>query len=286
MARVFDADEGLGVSDTVISSYRIEHRTSHLYPRTSFNADMSLFGTSPEATPQRNLKSSLFDDEPATTRSGAGRQGGSSLFAAEGPDENESSPWGFPTPWRAARSNPVKTLLAGADVPESYIDAYDALLEAGESASNGVSLSGVRRMLSGCNISSAAQSQILKIVGEDQAGLGRPEFNVVLACVGLAQEGEDISLDGVDERRRSKTRFGCRAYTRLADDVQDYHNPNYHSYVSNVVKLLLLKQRKLGNHLHLKNSQKIKASVITATNQIRGVLWHRNLLQIPHRNMA
>lgn len=166
---------------------------------------MSLFGTSPEAAPQRNIKSSLFDDEPATERPSVGRQGGSSLFAAEGTDENESSPWGFPTPRRQARSNPVKTLLAGADVPESYIDAYDALLESGESASNGVSISGVRRLLSGCNISAVARNQITKIVGEDQGGLGRSEFNVVLACVGLAQEGEDVSLDSVDERKRSKS---------------------------------------------------------------------------------
>lgn len=164
---------------------------------------MSLFGTSPEAAPQRNLKSSLFDDEVPEAGQNLGRQGGSSLFAAEGTDENDSSPWGFPTPRRQARSNPVKTLLTGADVPEGYIDAYDALLESGESASNGVSLSGVRKMLSGCNISPAVQSQIIRIVGEDQAGLGRSEFNVVLACVGLAQEGEDVSLDGVDERKRS-----------------------------------------------------------------------------------
>jgi len=164
---------------------------------------MSLFGTSPEAPAQSSIKNSLFDDEPATARPSVGRQGGSSLFAPEGIDENESSPWGFPTPRRQARSNPVKTLLVGADVPESYIDAYDALLESGQSASNGVSISGVRRLLSGCDISAMVQNQIMKIVGEDQAGLGRSEFNVVLACIGLAQEGEDVSLDGIDERKRS-----------------------------------------------------------------------------------
>jgi sorting nexin-8 len=165
---------------------------------------MSLFGTSPGAeAPRAAAKSSLFDDD-APAQSSARRQGGSGLFADESNDE-EGSPWGFPTPRRQARGNPVKTLLTGADVPESYIDAYDALLESGESARNGVALAGVKRVLAGSGVSSDVQQQILKIVmpnGEDEAGLGRAEFNVVLAMIGLAQEGEEVSLDGVDERKR------------------------------------------------------------------------------------
>jgi len=97
-------------------------------------------------------------------------------------------------------------LLADANVPDSYIDAFDALLESGEGAGNGVALAGVRRILAGSSISPAVQEQILKIVtpqGEENGGLGRAEFNVVLALIGLAQEGEDVSLDGVDERKRS-----------------------------------------------------------------------------------
>jgi len=200
---------------------------------------MSLFGTSPEATPQRNTKNSLFDDEPAAAKPSG--QGGSSLFAAEGTDENDGSPWGFPTPRRQTRSNPVKTLLVGADIPESYVDTYDALLESGDKASNGVSLSGVRRLLSGCNIDAAVQNQILKIVGEDQAGIGRSEFNVVLACVGLAQEGEEVSLDGVDERKRSRSLL--TALLTLLTSCQDSHNLVYHKSVSNVLLNPLPKQR-------------------------------------------
>jgi len=158
---------------------------------------MSLFGTSPDETPRRSVKSSLFDDEAPPAR-----PGGSGLFANE---NQEDSPWA-PTPRKQARANPVKTLLADADVPESYIDAYDALLESGESAANGVALSGVRRVLAGSSTSPATQQQILKLVqpqGDDAAGLGRAEFNVVLALIGLAQEGEELSLDSVDEHRRS-----------------------------------------------------------------------------------
>ena len=38
--------------------------------------------------------------------------------------------------------------------------------------------------------------------GANELDLGRNEFNVLLALGGLAQEGEVVSLDGVDERRR------------------------------------------------------------------------------------
>jgi sorting nexin-8 len=35
-------------------------------------------------------------------------------------------------------------------------------------------------------------------------GLGRGEFSVLLALVGLAQEGEDLTFDAVDDRRKSE----------------------------------------------------------------------------------
>ena len=194
---------------------------SHLTHLTTIptTSPMSLFGTSPDETPRRNVKSSLFDDEEAPAR-----PGGSGLFA----DENqEDSPWA-PTPRRQARANPVKTLLADAGVPESYIDAYDALLESGESAPNGVALSGVRRVLAGSSTSPATQQQILKLVqpqGEDAAGLGRAEFNVVLALIGLAQEGEELSLDSVDEhRRRMLSDHMAVNHTKYR---QDYRIPVY-----------------------------------------------------------
>lgn len=167
---------------------------------------MSLFGTSPEAeAPRAAAKSSLFNDDAAPVQPGGRRQAGSGLFADDGSNDEEGSPWGFPTPRRQARGNPVKTLLASTDVPESYVDAYDALLESGESSRNGVTLTGVRKVLSASGVNPTVQQQILKIAipnGEDEAGLGRAEFNVVLAMIGLAQEGEDVSLDGVDERKR------------------------------------------------------------------------------------
>lgn len=105
----------------------------------------------------------------------------------------------------------MKTLLSDSDAPESYIDAYDLVLSAGDRVGAGIGLTSVREILSGSGISASDQEKILNIVvsGDiDSAnGLGRGEFNVLLALVGLAQEGEDLTLDAVDDRRKSKDIF-------------------------------------------------------------------------------
>jgi len=113
-------------------------------------------------------------------------------------------------------------------VPDSYIDAFDALLESGARADSGVSIEGIRKLLGDSGISSDAQSQILAIVvppGQEGAGLGRNEFNgkriscsstgqsiaghglihltVLFALLALAQQNDDITLDSVDERKRN-----------------------------------------------------------------------------------
>ncbi|KAJ5356899.1 hypothetical protein N7517_011508 [Penicillium concentricum] len=159
---------------------------------------MSLFGTSPEAPsadPARS-KSSLFADEPAT--------GGSSLFAD---DDDDSSPWNAQNNTkRTARRDLVRTLLPNTDVPESYIDAYDLILNSGDRVGSGIGLTSVREILSSSGLTATDQNKILNLVAsgdhESFSGLGRGEFNVLLALVGLAQEGDDISFDAVDDRRK------------------------------------------------------------------------------------
>lgn len=163
---------------------------------------MSLFGTSPEAGSQDPQTRSIFgaDLTPA-----AGNSTTSSLFNDDGPTD---SPWSMPTPKRNARQNLVKNLLPANDVPESYIDAYDTILNSGERTGSGLSLTAVKSILSSSNLTATDQERISGfILSGDQgnfSGLGRSEFNVLLALIGLAQEGEDVTLDGVDERRRSK----------------------------------------------------------------------------------
>lgn len=165
---------------------------------------MSLFGSSPENSLMGNSvqqsKASLFADEP-----GAGAS--SSLFAD---DDTSSSPWNANTNKRASRQQLLKTLLPGLDVPESYIDAYNQVLNVGDRVGSGIGLTSVREILSGSGLRATDQERILNLVVSDgestntNVGVGRGEFNVLLALVGLAQEGEDLTYDAVDDRRKSR----------------------------------------------------------------------------------
>ncbi|CEL08770.1 Putative Sorting nexin Mvp1 [Aspergillus calidoustus] len=167
---------------------------------------MSLFGTSPDdssvADSARRSKSSLFADEPSFGGGGAGF-GSSSLFAD---DDGLSSPWSSNTGKRTSKQQLVKTLLPDSDVPESYIDAYDLVLSVGERAGTGIGLTSVRELLSGSELTATDQAKILNLVLSGDTGrsngLGRGEFSVLLALIGLAQEGEDLTFDTVDDRRK------------------------------------------------------------------------------------
>ncbi|OAL46425.1 sorting nexin mvp1 [Pyrenochaeta sp. DS3sAY3a] len=158
---------------------------------------MSLFGED-DVPARAKQSSSLFDDEPKP----AGRTG-NSLFADD--LDSSDSPWAFPTPKKGGRGSYVKSLLPASDVPDSYIDAFDSLLDAGNRDGNGISFQGVLRLLGESGLPSDIQARILEVVSPagEGAALGRNEFNVVFALIGLAQEGEDITLDSVDERKRN-----------------------------------------------------------------------------------
>lgn len=160
---------------------------------------MSLFGSSPpETTPEAHTKSSLFDDEGK-----AGNDSGSGLFQDDG--AHGDSPWDMPTPKKGGKTDLVKTLLPGSDVPESYIEAFDGLANSDYKTERGqFSITGARKLFEGTRLNT---EKILGLVtgGKDAVALGRNEFNVLMALIGLAQEGEEATLDGVDERRKSKT---------------------------------------------------------------------------------
>ena len=166
---------------------------------------MSLFGSSPDdsslaAQPTGpNQKSSLFDDEQTPGAKSTG-----SLFDDGG--TNGASPWDMPTPKKLGKSDLVKRLLPASDVPESYIDAFDALRETNYKAEGGqIGIAGAEALFEGCGLDALEQDRILKLVtGGQESGLGRSEFNVLLALIGLSQESEEASLDSVDERRRSE----------------------------------------------------------------------------------
>lgn len=89
----------------------------------------------------------------------------------------------------------MKNLLADSDVPESYIDAFDALQQGGS-----VSRQECEGLVRDCGITSQDREKIFSIVGAGGT-FGRGEFNVLVALIGLAKEGEELGLDAVDERK-------------------------------------------------------------------------------------
>ncbi|RDL39539.1 PX protein [Venustampulla echinocandica] len=160
---------------------------------------MSLFGSSPEEeTPINSFASksrnSLFDDEPSQVSASK------SLFA----DDGAEGEWDVPTAKKGGRGELVRSLLEGSEVPDSYIDIFDDLLKS-DGDGGKISPTGVTKLLSAGNLDSYSQTQIMNLIscGSQLRDLGRNEFNVLLALIGLAQEHEDITLDSVDDRRRN-----------------------------------------------------------------------------------
>lgn len=122
-------------------------------------------------------------------------------------DSGRASPWDLPTPRKQqSRADLIRRLLDGVEVPGSYIEAFDnAAQEDGDSGK--VTSAGVAKTLAAARLGADDQAQIMGILapGGSLDPIGRNEFNVLLALIGLAQGGESVSLDGVDERRRSKS---------------------------------------------------------------------------------
>ena len=187
---------------------------------------MSLFGSSPPDAATKS-KSSLFDDDRKQSA-----KAGSGLFDDDTADGE--SPWGIPTPKKGGRETLVRSLLPADDVPEQYIDAFDVLSNSEYRASNGqIAFNGVRNLLNSTKLAAEQQRHILKqVVGDiEPAALGRNEFNVLLALIGLSFEGEDATLDAVDERRRSESRSRSlpeplpNPSDRVADSLPPIHLP-------------------------------------------------------------
>lgn len=191
---------------------------------------MSLFGSSPDepapiASNSRS-KNSLFDDEPSPAPGSK-----SSLFADD--DAPGASPWGMPTPKKAARGELIKNLLPASDVPDSYIDLFETIVKGDDQVGGKINAAGVGRVLSAGNLGADDQSHIMSIISPSGklSDIGRNEFNVLLALIGLAQEHEDITLDSVDERRRSKYSFAfLECMIPMLIPLQIYQNPNFPVY--------------------------------------------------------
>ncbi|KAH7041339.1 uncharacterized protein B0I36DRAFT_22218 [Microdochium trichocladiopsis] len=168
---------------------------------------MSLFGTSPDESPSlgnpaiAQSRNSLFGEEDPMTRSTP-----STLFNDDDLGGSGSrSPWDMPTPRKQkSRAELLRSLLASTEVPDSYIEVFDHAV-ADDGVNGRVTVAGITKTLAAAKLNADDQARIASIIGSDDEdmSLGRNEFNVLLAMIGLAQEGEVVSLDGVDERRRN-----------------------------------------------------------------------------------
>jgi sorting nexin-8 len=168
---------------------------------------MSLFGDDYAGPPSRgastaNTKSSLFDDPDSSASAPSPAKPNTSMFG-DAADDDGSSPWASFTPKKLQRRSGVevvRSLLADAEVPEPYVDAWEALA----AGRREVDEADVRReVLEGSGLRAEVGERIWGIVsaGGESRGLGRGQFWVLLALVGLALEGEELGLDAVDERR-------------------------------------------------------------------------------------
>ncbi|KAG0127069.1 hypothetical protein HOY82DRAFT_85795 [Tuber indicum] len=155
---------------------------------------MSLFGDSP---PGRS-RSSLFADEEFESAPG-------SLF-----DDSGAGAWnsaGLPTARRGAPTDISKTLLTkeNANIPERYDFLYESFLDQFGSPGGGVALAGVKQVLKEADADGyGIEDRILSIlIKGGKQSIGREEFYVLLALVGLEQQGEEVTIDGVDDSRRN-----------------------------------------------------------------------------------
>ena len=167
---------------------------------------MSLFGTSPPGDAAlANAQSSLFDEDVAKTPPVVTKPPSDSLFADDDFSTAGPPPWNMPTPRKhQSRADMVRKLLSTTNVPSSYIDAFDKLVNE-DGIGGRVSAAGVARILNAAGLPGNDKARVLGLVTPVGAStLGRGEFNVLLALIALVQRGEYISLDSVDEHRRSK----------------------------------------------------------------------------------
>ncbi|RDA93543.1 hypothetical protein CP533_3977 [Ophiocordyceps camponoti-saundersi (nom. inval.)] len=169
---------------------------------------MSLFGSSPDAastTPSRG-------QVKAGPEEGA-KAGDNGLFGSggDGDDGGDSSPWGLPVPRKQqSRADMIRKLLPSSDVPDSYAEVFTTVVRDDDDGDGGgsgdgddrVSSAGIAKLFAAARLQPETQTRVMSLLAAgDGASLDSGEFYVLLALIGLAQEGEVISLDGVDERR-------------------------------------------------------------------------------------
>ena len=205
----YDSNNLVVSDDLRIHSVSFEETTPL---QTSPSETMSIFDDTP-TRPARTSKasSSLFDDDAPNLR------GSPSLFADDTSESTGAgdSPWSFPTPKKAARSQLIKTLLPASDVPDLYVDVLDKLLAVDKDA--GINAKVVVGLLreSGIDAGCEGQGPGRRHARARAEGEGARPWGGFCA-VGFDRAGpggDEITIDGVDERRKSMLMMLAETYT-------------------------------------------------------------------------
>ncbi|KAL5598705.1 hypothetical protein BROUX41_003382 [Berkeleyomyces rouxiae] len=196
---------------------------------------MSLFGDSPPTSPGPDPNRSLFSSPDPISRAGA-----TSLFADLYPGTDDAEPGASPSPsWSPvntsdspapvgsmrsrtrprtkSRAEVIRSLLPSAvnahtaSLPAAYEELWQQALRteaqrSGSGAGEEITMLGERAVddvLDDAMVEGAQKATIRDLVVPDggDALVGRGEFNVLLALVGLAQAGKTPSLEAVDWQR-------------------------------------------------------------------------------------
>lgn len=164
---------------------------------------MSLFGSSPEDnTPSGSTqasaargRSALFDEDIVPPSS--------SLFEN---DAHSDDPWSFSAP-RTSRRVGLDQLLteSNAKIPEYYFSVFEVLLQQYPSRSrDAVSPDAIEKVLTEAELGNNSRDIVWNILGEKKDAWNRSEIWALLCMVGLISEGEEVSMDSIDDRRRSE----------------------------------------------------------------------------------
>ncbi|CCG81644.1 Sorting nexin Mvp1 [Taphrina deformans PYCC 5710] len=140
---------------------------------------------------------SLFGDEEVPS------QKASALFGDASPERSQErglfgddgDPW-MPSP---KKRKDLARILSSEDAPEIYVDIFEDY-----AISSVLPLTGLRRLMEDAALKKHDKELIVSILvptDSTQAGLNRGEGNLAIFLIALAQQGEEISLDAVDDRK-------------------------------------------------------------------------------------
>ena len=116
--------------------------------------------------------------------------GASGLFG------DDADPW-LPSPRKKVE---VGNMLDGADIPDLYIDLFESAARA-----NRLPITALNRMMAQARLSQDQQDSITSLLNlQHNSNLSRGLANVAFLLIALAQQGEELSMDAIDDRKRGR----------------------------------------------------------------------------------